>query len=195
MSDPDQLDPFLEELLDAGLSATEAADVAAGLVSPIEPTPDVRDRLMKSVAAGGRLHRFADDVARFLEVAADEAREMLDLCDDPESYGLAPLPGMAIFHVKGGPSVAAAITGFIKLPAGFFFPPHEHLGDELVYVVQGRFRDEDGTLYGPGDLCEKKAGTAHSFDVVEGPDLIYLAIVHGGIRIGEEDFLPGDPRI
>ena len=92
--------------------------------------------------------------------------------------------------LKGKGEAASAIVGFVRIPAGTAFIEHEHLGPEKVFVLQGRFKDGD-TEYGPGDLATMPAGSSHSFDVLPGAPLVYLLVLHGGLRIGEHVIRPG----
>lgn len=45
---------------------------------------------------------------------------------------------------------------------------HEHGGDEEFLVLEGRLIDNDGTVYGPGDLVWLGPGTQHYSDAPEG---------------------------
>jgi len=190
------VDDFLLELNEAGADEDAALEALGALVSPVDPPADLRDRVLRSAAEGGRLHRFADRVAHVLDVTTERARALLDGVDDPTSFGDGPLPGLDLYHVAGGPAVQGAITGFIRLPPGSEFPTHEHLGREHVLIVQGFYRDDAGQLWGPGDEEVREKGTSHAFRVPEdSPSLVFLAVVFGGLRIGDEVFEPGDPRI
>jgi putative transcriptional regulator len=89
--------------------------------------------------------------------------------------------------------VSDSITGFVRLAEGAVFPEHEHLGTEHILVLHGRWQDGDA-IYGPGDYVEMSAGTSHSFNVCSGPDLLYLAVLHKGLRIDGIVIGPDDPR-
>jgi anti-sigma factor ChrR (cupin superfamily) len=49
-----------------------------------------------------------------------------------------------------------------KLAPGFVMDPHEHVGEELVFQLEGSFVDEAGLL-GPGDVGFRPFGCHHSF--------------------------------
>jgi anti-sigma factor ChrR (cupin superfamily) len=49
-----------------------------------------------------------------------------------------------------------------KLAPGFVMDPHEHVGEELVFQLEGSFVDEAGVL-GPGDVGFRPFGCHHSF--------------------------------
>ena len=189
------LDAFLKELVEAGADAAELAELAATL-PPLEPDGGVRARIMDTLDQGGRLHRFADKVAAELDVDVDRAKELLDRIDDPSVWTKGPAPGCTLFHFKGGPRTAEAITGFVAVEREMSFPHHTHLGDETVVVVQGSVRDCDsGNIAKPGDVVRARKGTSHKLDVMPGPMLIYLAVIFGGVDISGLVLLPGDPRI
>ena len=179
--------------------AMQAREVAAAVtltiatdgLPPAEPPP--LDRLLASLP-DGRHARFASKVAQLLDVEEDAALGMLRAIDEPASWEEGFLPGMELFHVQGGPAVSAAITGFVRLPAGSHFPDHRHLGEEQVLILQGFCRDGDQTV-GPGTVLPRPAGSAHSFDVLEGSaDLLYLAIVNEGLEVGDLVLRADDPR-
>lgn len=150
------------------------------------------DALLSSL--GPRLLRFAAEVARCLDVDLDAARAMLRRIDSKAEWEPGFLPGMELLHVEGGAAVADAITGFVRLPAGAHFPDHRHLGDELVMILQGHCKEGDRVV-GPGAVIERPGGSAHSFDVLEeGVDLLYLAIVHEGLEVGDLVLRADDPR-
>lgn len=107
------------------------------------------------------------------------------------------MPGMALYHVEGGPAVERAVTGFIRLESAQSFPPHTHLGDESVMVLQGYYVDDvSGHEYGPGDIVRLPAGSAHSFTVLaKSTGLLYLAVVQEGLQIGNQVLLFDDPNM
>jgi hypothetical protein len=195
MTQPDELDVFLRELAEAGCSEEEIAEIA-DVLQPAQPSETLRDRLIASAKAGGRLHRFSAQVATLLDVDESEAQRLLDGIDQPDSWEDNPLPGVTIYHLSGGPAVADAITGFIRIERGGGFPPHGHLGEEHTLVVQGRCRDSaTGEVLGPGSLVKNDHDHEHAIEVLPGPAFIYLTVVFGGIDIGGMVLKPGDPRI
>lgn len=195
MSHSDDRDAFLREMLEAGCSEEELAELA-GVLAPLQPTADLRKQLLASASAGGRLGRFAAQVATLLDVDEAEAARLLDGIDETASWSDSPLPGVGLYHLKGGPKVTGAITGFIKIERGGRFPHHSHLGDEQVLVVQGRCRDTaSGEVFAPGDIVQHGVDDEHELEVLAGPTFVYLAVVFGGLDIGGMVLKPGDPRI
>lgn len=166
---------------------------------PVEPSPDVLDRLMRSIATTSRFESVVDSVAKLVKVAAEKARDLLNAIDDATRWEPGPAPFISLFHLEGliGLASADVIAGFIKLPAGSTFPTHTHLGPELVMPVQGSYVDEDGTVVGVGQVDERAPGTSHYFTVpADGPDLVYLALVWApGVQIGDLILGPGTPDL
>lgn len=166
--------------------------LTATLPQPLLP-PALLARVQTSTSRRGRLHRFAATVARLLDVAEGTAKDLLDLAADPASYGAGMVPGMSLLHVQGGPTLAKAITGFVRLEGGIRFPEHTHLGQESVLVLQGCYLDGERRV-GPGEIVIQSAESSHAIEALPGPDLVYLAVVQDGLRMGKLLLLPGDPR-
>ena len=164
--------------LAAELRAYHAASATLiDALAPVPPPAAVRDRLLASVAAT-RFDRFARRFGEIFDVAADRARELFRLIDDPSTYDRA-IPGAMLVHFEGGPACAGADCGFIILPAGTTFPWHRHDGEELVLVMQGTLIDHDGRRIGPGEEDHKGAASEHEFTAAPGDDLIFCARVWG----------------
>lgn len=193
------LDGFLTEAL-----AAEAADdpscepVAAVALSvpPVSPPSSLRERV---VAATAQQHRFDDleaRIAQLMDVSVEVAAGFLRAIDGPaEAWGPGPAPAVSLLHLAGGPAVADAVTGFVRVEVGHEFPEHGHVGDEIVVVLQGSFQDSaDGTIYRAGDEATMPAGSSHHFRSLGPARLVGLAIVQGGVVVGGQTIGPGDPR-
>ena len=190
-------DDLLDELL------TEAPELQA-LAEALPwdgPSPEGgRDRLLAAAHVDGRFERFVETVAAMLDVETDTARELLDRIGAPDGapdgWYESMLPDVSLIDLEGGPAVANAITGFLRMPAGAEFPEHGHLGEEKVLVIQGSFEDlSSGRIVRPGDVAKMSEGSAHAFRVRPGPDLVYMVVAEGGIRIGDQVLGPDDPRV
>jgi quercetin dioxygenase-like cupin family protein len=157
----------------------------------VAPPVSLRERILDGAHSEGRLARFAGAVAELLDVGLDKARALLDRIDDPAAWS-HELPGISFLWVEGGPRVAVALRGFVRVDAGQEFPEHEHLGDEIVLVLQGGFEDvARGRVFRPGDIDRMPTGTSHGFRALpDGPDLLKLAVVQTGLRALGQDFLP-----
>jgi mannose-6-phosphate isomerase-like protein (cupin superfamily) len=131
-----------------------------GEVAAIEPSPEVKRRLLASSGAG-RFAAFAAPIATMFEVTVDRAHELLGLTERSSSWQ-TKLPGVAAITFSGGPGLAGAECGFLRLAPGATFPMHAHVGEESAVVLAGRVHDvtNDRTL-GPGDSWQLAAGTRH----------------------------------
>lgn len=169
---------------DMSLQSAEALTALSLDLPPVPPSAALRARLLASVARPEqRLSPFADRLARLIDVAHDRARELLASLTRPEVWERL-LPGVELVHLQGGPAVAGADVGFVRVAAGATFPVHHHLGDEHVLVLQGAYLDSDGSSARAGDSVHLPAGSSHSFVAAPGADLVY-AVVVGGV------FFPG----
>ena len=57
-------------------------------------------------------------------------------------------------------------------------PRHDHLGDEVILVLEGRLKD-DRASYGPGDICRSKAGDIHQEQVEGDVDCLCFVVYYG----------------
>ena len=167
-----------EGTVEQGLEAL-CADLPA-----CQPAASLRARMLAGACPEGRLARFASAVAQLLDIGMEQAETLLDRALRPSEF-TSPLPGIGFLWVSGGPRVADAIRGFVRVQAGRQFPEHEHLGRESLLVLQGTLWD--GTRQRrvvPGELDELVAGSSHAFHVpADGPDLLGLAVTHVGMRV------------
>lgn len=190
-----ELDAFLRELeREFGASdrdTVQALQRVSEALGEIEPPPQLRARLLESAGKSGRLWRFANSVADMLDVGLDKAKELLDRIDDASAW-VDELPGISFLWVEGGPRVADAVRGFVRVRAGMAFPDHEHLGDEITLILQGGFEDASrARVFRPGEIDRMPPGTSHAFTALaDGPDLVKLAVVHGGLRALGQSYLP-----
>jgi putative transcriptional regulator len=181
-----EADAFLREVRELGAAPDAAATSLLSLsdVLPVQvPPPPLRSRILEGARSEERLQRFATTTAKFLDVSLEKARVLLAQTVDASAWTVE-LPGVSFLWVEGGPRVANAIRGFMRVEAGCQFPDHEHLGEELVLVLQGGFEDVSrGLVFRPGDVDRMPPGTSHSFRALpDGPDLVQLAVTHTGLR-------------
>lgn len=168
----------------------------ADLLEAEAPPANGRETLLVALRHEGRLHRHADSVAELLDVPAEEARRLLDAAASEAVYEPGPFPSIGLYHVRGGPRVSGAITGFVRIPGGAEFPTHEHLGEEAVLVIQGSMLEpESGRIFRAGELARAEAGMRHTTVARPGPDLVYLAVLFDGLRVGDAELRADDPRL
>jgi anti-sigma factor ChrR (cupin superfamily) len=168
-------DPALAAELGALIEVTGDLGMIA---APVPPAAAVRARLLDA-ARGERFARFADRFAAMFDVAASRARELLALVDRPEAWEPGPSPHSWLAHFDGGPRVATADCGFIRLARGERFAWHRHTGDEHCLILQGEADDSMCGRLRVGDEGQLPGGTEHDFVAVGDEDLIFAVWVRG----------------
>lgn len=170
------------DLATEAAAAHEALSALAVALPPARPPAALRARLLASTRGPGRFAPFIDRLARLIDVAADRARELLASLDRADVWQTSPAPNVGLVHLLGGPAVAGADVGFVRVAAGTMFPPHRHVGEEHVLVLQGNYLDSAGHRVGAGELVHMPADSSHHFTAGPEVDLIY-AVVVGGVEI------------
>ena len=179
----------------AGFRASAEALAAVALSAPpVQPVPSMRDRLLASVAVTSRFAAFADQVASLLDVTVEKSRELLARVDDASAWTQTPLEGVSSYDLDGGPAVADALVGFVKVQPGHVFPEHEHVGDEVALIIQGASIEASGRVARRGDLVRMGRGSAHELKALPGPAFIYLGIAQQGFMMFGMHIKKGDPR-
>jgi mannose-6-phosphate isomerase-like protein (cupin superfamily) len=195
--EPDELQSVERAVaMDPQLAAELVAyqDTANQLVTPIEPSPAVKSRLLASVG-GGALDRFAQRLGALFDVTVDKARELLGLIERPASWE-AQAPGIALVHFSGGPAYAAADCGFVRLAPGAIFPFHKHLGDEACVVLEGALYDgTNNRMLEAGDDYFQVAGTEHALINRGSVDCVFAARAMHGIEVAGAPVRPYKPPV
>jgi len=181
---------------DAGLAAElasylQTADAIGSAIQSVAPSPEVKSRLLASVG-GGRFQAFAARMARMYDVSVERGSELLGLIERAASWIPQVVPGLSFVDFEGGPAMAGADCGFVRLAPGTVFPPHTHLGEEMTTVLSGRIHDPvNGITLGPGDDYLRTEGSTHYLVCVGDEPCIYATRAHNGISLGP----PGGPRV
>lgn len=191
-----ELDAFLRDLEATESGQADAqldpGQLAAALAEPAESAPsDLRARLMAALSQTSRFERFAGAVSQLLDIDPGRAQRLLDELDN-RSHFAEMMPGIELFWVEGGPRVANAVRGFVRVAAGLQFPEHEHFGEEQVLVLQGSFQDPSrNRVFRPGDISVMPKGSSHLHIVpLDGPDLLMLSVIQEGVGVGDQKFWP-----
>jgi ChrR Cupin-like domain len=147
-----------------------------------------------TVASMSMIDRFAEPVGALLDLSATAARELLDQLHDESLWTSDVPPPARAFWVRGGPRVEGCVRGFVRIPHGASFPDHEHLGEERGFALQGAFVDPaTGERFRAGDSFAMPAGSRHQpYVSPDGLDLLFLVVVAGGYRVGEDLLLSRD---
>ena len=169
-------------LAEALAETGEALNVVATALEGAPLRPSGREVLLSAIAGTSRFEPFIDQVAELLGRDRESAREILDGLDDEQNWKSNPIPGMRTWSVPIDGDDRAAV--WLRLSPGMHFPHHEHIGEETLFIVQGRFFDDEGRLNHAGTLIESDAGSEHSFVIAEdAPDCLCLVICDDGIRM------------
>jgi len=179
--------PELPDLLrEAELDGSESAvlgQALSELVPPSKAPPQLlRERLLATVARP-RL-RFAPlfgALSELFDLDDPDLAALFERAALPAAWASSAVPGTQLLHLAGGPRVATADNGLVRIDAGARFPQHRHLGHERVLVLEGGYRDEpSGRLYLPGDWHEMPAGTTHAYTALaDQPLLLAVSLVAG----------------
>ena len=151
------------------------------LIPRVQPGADVKARLLASVG-GGRFEKLADQMAKIFEVTLDRARELLGLLESAAAWE-HPMPGIDAIHFDGGPALAAADCGFVRIAPGCTFPWHTHRGEEVTLVLAGVMRDHAGNVSRAGDIVVLPGASQHDLTAVGNEDVIYAARVMNGFEL------------
>jgi len=165
----------------------ELAELFARLCSPPESDPALlatgRARLLATVSHSEE--RFAplfDKLTRLFDLGADSLRSIFTRAAS-EPWEPGPLPWVSLFHFQGGPAVAGLDTGLVRLKKGMPFPPHRHLGEERVLILEGGYFDHEKRWFGPGDFHDMPEGTQHSLQMNADHDVLLGVVMAGQIEV------------
>jgi anti-sigma factor ChrR (cupin superfamily) len=182
-SSTSEMDGFLQDLADLGQPGAGLTYASARL-APLPVSTAERSRLLAALDPYERFARFERAVAELLRISRADAAAALRRIDDPSAWQQQG-PGLEYLAVPGGQGSDFFLSGLLRLKAGLTFPEHEHLGEELTFVLQGALEDSvSHAVFGPGQPSRMPAGSRHSFRVpAGGPDLVGLVTVQTGIRL------------
>jgi quercetin dioxygenase-like cupin family protein len=100
-------------------------------------------------------------VAAAQGTGAPGAQHAMLLMPDRVTWGPGPAalpPGAKAAVLRGDPAKAGQFTLRLSLPDGYRVPPHSHPADELVTVIEGRFRIGTGDQFDGSALTTLPAG-------------------------------------
>lgn len=160
---------------------SEGLDLLIAELTPVQPAPDTRRRLLGAVSGPLRFMPFAQELAGHFDLPLEHMQALLRDIDRAEEWQPGVLPAIAYRHFTAGPRTTGMHAGFVRLVPGSSTPEHRHLTRELTYVLRGKVIDSDGRSYGPGEAVAKEPGSAHSLSV--GPDETWVATLIGQIEL------------
>jgi putative transcriptional regulator len=161
-------------------------DGLTALVSPVEPPPEVLERVVAQMEGPGRLTRFADRVAAFFDLTREKALQVLESISDPSVWMPGPVEGSELMPVEAGPAREGSLAGILRLNPGVRYPRHTHHGREWNLVLEGGFREDGGHEVWPGEELEKAENSAHGFTALDGPACLCASLLEGVTSFEEE---------
>ena len=185
--EPEQMQSIARQLSSSPELQAEADELSLSLatlaesaesVSPVEPSPSARARLLASLETSDRFSPFVATLSRLFDMSADAIRKLLARIDDATTWE-AGLPGMLYQHFTPGPRLQGVDAGLIRLEAGASFPRHQHVaGNEINFVLEGSMRDGD-QVYGPGSVVIHDQDTIHDYAATADRPLTIIVVNHG----------------
>jgi putative transcriptional regulator len=172
-----------------------ARDVQADLLDerglgaePAAPSAGLRGRVLGTLAAATRLSGFTERLAALFDLGRERSGELIrEAAGSAAGWQAIPIPGVRLLHFAGGPRVAAADCGLVRLEPGARFPAHRHGGDEWSLVLAGEAEEEGtGNRWQPGDLVHRTAGSVHAYRAVGQEPLVFAVVLEGGIELTQD---------
>jgi putative transcriptional regulator len=164
------------------------AAMAARMLAPLTPRPDLRARMLAGLDEPERFRPFFAELSRLLALPVAAVRTLLAKVDDPSGWKKL-VPGISMFEFNPGAGAAGNQASILRLAPGTTFPRHQHLGPELGFVLEGAGHDEGDDAqpgirqeYGPGVLIPQATGTSHRFHAGDRRDLV-LVVLHNGVKL------------
>lgn len=152
---------------------------------PAPPSSTLRERLLQRAASPSlRFAPFFSRLSQLFDWGDAQLAALFERAAAPGAFSPSPIPGVELLHLDGGPRVAHADNGLVRIAAGARFPEHRHLGLERVLVLAGRYRDEQsGQVYAAGDWHEMLPGTEHAYVVLPDAELLLAVSVVDGVDV------------
>lgn len=157
-------------------------EALADLEAPALPRPSARQRLLTAIASPGRrLAPLYGALGQLFDWGDAELEALFARAEEPSAWAASQVQGVMLLHLAGGPRVAGADNGLVRLAPSTTFPLHRHLGPERVLVLSGGYRDDQsGQLYRSGDWHEMPVGSSHSYtSIAEGETWLAVSVVEG----------------
>jgi quercetin dioxygenase-like cupin family protein len=150
-----------------------AADLALA-VSEQTPPPELRQNLLARIAQ--QPSSPAREIREEIHLPIATSRQLSEIfslhADDGDWHAIGP--GMLTKTLFVDQS-RATVTSLVRMLPGTALPPHRHLGDEQIYVLEGDCYVQ-GARLGPGDFHHAAPGTVHeSTYTVDGTTFLLIA--------------------
>lgn len=160
------------------IAAREALHLLAQDLPPLTPPPELRARILASVA--GPLTDHAPRLATLFVRDEPEMHAMLERIATGTARWRPFLPGIELHPVR--PGLEGHECGILRVAPGQPFPHHRHIGGETIRVLAGSCTDSSGVILGPGDELDHLPNTSHSLQIHAGRPLL-LAFFSAGTEL------------
>lgn len=175
----------LEEALGESPSDAEFVSALADALPTHSPAASLRERLLASAASPPlRWAPLFDKLGTLFDLDDAALMHLAERAATPSEWQAGPLPAVHLLHLQGGPAIAGADAGLVRVEGGVHFPEHRHLGEERTLILEGEALESSGLTRRPGDALSMPAESSHSFEVAPGRALIYAVVLFGGVEIG-----------
>src|SRR5690349_17231416 len=77
------------------------------------------------------------------DLPESDVRGLLERTRDKKNWRKAPLPGLELIAVRGGPRIAGTEAYLARFAPGMTFPKHSHHGHEDVLILEGSYTDHE----------------------------------------------------
>lgn len=171
VADPD-LDQDLEEM-------QIILELIALAEKPMMPSDNVKRSIEATLDVSSPFHGYIERFMRLFDLQRKEVDELFGkLVNKPEEiFSACGIPKTSLYYFNGGPKVADATCGLIKVEANSIFPAHQHTGKEWVLILQGTAIDRSGKAYFPGDTIYSDESVSHALRVGKDRDLIFAVVL------------------
>ncbi len=148
--------------------------------TPLLPSDSLRDLVLQSINKKTRFDGFIERFADLFDLDNLTSQSLLKKIDHTanRAWESTLLPGVKIMKFPGGPRVSAATCGIVQVKPGKFFPAHQHQGNELILVLQGRALDDNASVLAAGDRFNFDTGSSHSFRIIGDETFVFAVVLH-----------------
>ncbi len=152
----------------------------------VSPSADARERLLASTRPASRFEGMVDRVGQLVDLGEEASRTLLHRIagrvEDLVGWVEGDIAGAHYFHFDGGPRVAEADCGLVRIEPGVEFPTHRHVGSEITIVLAGRAVEDGGSTWAPGDLVVREPGSVHRFRAIGDEPFVFVTVLGNGIE-------------
>ena len=120
---------------------------------------------------------FYGRLAGLWELTEPDVVRELERARHPGQWRRTLLPGLRTFQVS--PRSGGRRSRLLSFAPGLTFPSHRHRGEERVMVLEGSYRDDQGSVVEPGDEQLMLPGSTHSLFILGDKPCVAAVSEHG----------------